>query len=69
MEVISDGHSKTVAQLRKMKPYGDLEIVKHECIGHISMRVGKRFRATKKVKNSTTYLQCNTNHTTHFRTF
>ena len=36
VEVISDDDAKTVQHLNEVKPYGDdLEIVKHECVGHV----------------------------------
>ena len=36
MEVVSDGDSKTLYRLNELKLYGDnLEIVKHECVGHV----------------------------------
>ena len=30
------------------KPYGDLEIVKHECVGHVQKRLGTQLRTLKK---------------------
>lgn len=55
-EVISDGDSKSIAHLREVKPYGDgVEILKHECISHLAKRVGKNFRAEKKVKKIAIY--------------
>ncbi len=48
-EVISDGDSKTIAVLKENEPYGSgVEIKKHECVGHVGKRLGKRMRAVKK---------------------
>jgi hypothetical protein len=48
-EVISDGDSKTIVHLNEEQPYGNgVEIVKHECVGHVQKRLGKRVRAVKK---------------------
>ena len=33
--VISDGDSKAMAVLHAHKPYGDTQIVKHECVEHV----------------------------------
>ena len=47
-EVISDGDAKTIAALNESKPYGeDVTIIKHECVGHVQKRLGKRFRDMK----------------------
>lgn len=49
MEVISDGDSKTIGILNENEPYGSgVTIIKHECVGHIQKRLGKRVRAVKK---------------------
>jgi len=48
-EVISDGDAKTIHRLNEVKPYGDVIIVKHECVGHVQKRVGTRLRAAKRV--------------------
>ena len=48
-EVISDGDSKTIAVLNEHEPYGSgVVIEKHECVGHVQKRLGKRMRAFKK---------------------
>ena len=48
-EVISDGDSKTIAVLNQQEPYGSgVQIRKHECVGHVQKRLGKRVRAVKK---------------------
>lgn len=50
--VISDGDSKTIQHLNEVQPYGeDVTIVKHECVGHVQKRLGKRLRDVKKVSN------------------
>lgn len=49
--VISDGDSSA---LNTEKVYGPgVEIVKHECVGHVQKRVGKRLRELKKGKQAT----------------
>ena len=48
MVIISDGDTKIVKHLNEHKPYGDLEIVKHECVGHVQKRLGTQLRTLKK---------------------
>ena len=48
MVIISDGDTKTVKHLNGNKPYGDLEIVKHDCVGHVQKRLGTQLRTLKK---------------------
>ena len=38
---IGDGDSKGFAEVTRLKPYGELEVVKEECVGHIQKRMGK----------------------------
>ena len=38
-QMISDGDCKSFATLNEHKPYGNVEVVKHECIGHVQKRV------------------------------
>ena len=38
--VISDGDSKTIKHLNDNRPYGEIEITKHECVGHIQKHLG-----------------------------
>ena len=46
---MSDGD---IHHLNEVKPYGDdVVIKKHECVGHVQKRVGKRLRAVKTVNN------------------
>ncbi len=48
-EVISDGDSKTIAVLNESEFYGSgVQVLKHECVGHVEKRMGKRMRAVKK---------------------
>ena len=44
MVIISDSDTKTMKYLNEHKPYGDLEIVKHECVGHVQKRLGTQLR-------------------------
>ena len=53
-EVISDGDSKTIAVLNEREPYSSgVKITKHEGVGHVQKRLGKRVRAVKKELAST----------------
>ncbi len=38
-QMISDGDCKSFATLNEHKPYGNVEVVKHECVGHVQKRV------------------------------
>ena len=48
MVIISDGDTKTVKHLNEHKPYGNLEIVNHECVGHVQKWLGTQLRTLKK---------------------
>ena len=37
--MISDGDCKSLATLNEHRPYGNVEVVKHECAGHVQKRV------------------------------
>lgn len=41
---IGDGDSKTYSGILKAAPYGDQEVLKKECIGHVQKRMGTRLR-------------------------
>ena len=45
---IGDGDSKTYGSIIKSAPYGDIPIIKKECIGHVQKRMGRRLRECKK---------------------
>ena len=46
---IGDGDAKTFATLQELKPYGpDVELIKHECVGHVQKRMGTALRNLKK---------------------
>ena len=45
---IGDGDSKGFNAVSQAKPYGDTDVIKDECIGHVQKRVGKAFRELKK---------------------
>ena len=47
---IGDGDSKGYQAVVSDKPYGDVEIVKEKCIGHVAKRLGKALRDLKKDK-------------------
>lgn len=46
---IGDGDSKAFQELKAMNPYGDgVELIKHECVGHVQKRLGTALRKLKK---------------------
>ena len=45
---IGDGDSKGHAAVRHMQVYGDIDVVKEECVGHVQKRVGKSLRDLKQ---------------------
>lgn len=45
---IGDGDSKTYRGLLDLKLYGDVEVTKKECIGHVQKRMGSRLRQCVK---------------------
>lgn len=55
LEYLGDGDSKAYAAVCDSRPYGDEDIEKIECIGHVQKRMGSRLRAlkgkTKKLEN------------------
>jgi len=44
---IADGESKIYSGILKAAPYGETEVTKKECIGHVQKRMGKRLRHSK----------------------
>ena len=46
--LISDGDSKSFAQVRESNPYGDVSVEKISCVGHVQKLMGTRLRALKK---------------------
>lgn len=47
VEYLGDGDTASFRKVKTSKPYGDDEIVKLECIGHLQKRVGSRMRKLK----------------------
>ena len=45
---IGDGDSKGHSAVREMAVYGNIEVTKEECVGHIQKRVGKNLRDLKQ---------------------
>lgn len=45
---VGDGDSKTYTGLVNAKPYGEIEIIKKECVGHVQKRMGTVFTNAKK---------------------
>ena len=41
---IGDGDSKAFKKVQAARPYGDIQIQKEECIGHVQKRMGSRLR-------------------------
>lgn len=55
---IGDGDSKAFLRVLRDKPYGDIEIQKEECVGHIQKRMGTRLRnLITKYKGNFSHLQ------------
>ena len=50
---IGDGDSKTYYGILKAAPYGEINVVKKERIGHIQKRMGSRLRDCVKKNNET----------------
>lgn len=51
--MLSDGDSKTIAHLNNAKPYGDVEIIKEECVNHVSKRLATALdKLPASVKNT-----------------
>ena len=50
---IGDGDSSFYASVVKAAPYGDIEIKKMECVGHIQKRMGTRLRNLRKTLKGT----------------
>ena len=46
--MVCDGDSKSFHRISSEKPYGDIPVEKHDCIGHVAKRMGKRLRDLKK---------------------
>ena len=49
---VGDGDSKTYTGILKAAPYGETEVTKKECVGHVQKRIGTRLRACKKNMDS-----------------
>ena len=45
---IGDGDTNSFKRVQEAKPYGEIEIQKIECVGHVQKRMGKRLRDLKK---------------------
>ena len=45
---VGDGDSKTYTGVIKAAPYGETEVTKKECIGHVQKLIGTRLRGCKK---------------------
>ena len=46
-QMISDGDSKSLATLNELKPYGEIKVEKHECVGHVQKRVTPKLKAVR----------------------
>ena len=47
-KMVCDGDSKSFRRVSVEKPYGDIEIKKLDCVGHVGKRMGTRLRELKK---------------------
>lgn len=47
LQYLGDGDSKAHAAVCQSKPYGDCNIEKIECIGHVQKRMGSRLKSLK----------------------
>ena len=45
---VGDGDSKTYTSIIEADPYGESEVTKKECVGHVQKRIGTRLRACQK---------------------
>ena len=48
---ISDENFKAFVSLCDAHPYGDIAIIKHECVGNVQKRVGKFFSDSNMEKS------------------
>ena len=53
MEFLGDGDGKAHNELTQRRVYGDEQVTKQECVGHIQKRMGSRLRAMKKQMGNT----------------
>lgn len=47
---LGDGDSRAFDSVIEAKPYGDCEIKKIECVGHVKKRMGRRLREMRSIK-------------------
>ena len=45
--LVSDGDSKAHSLILKAQPYGEIEVEKKDCIGHVQKRMGSALRNLK----------------------
>ena len=45
---VGDGDSKTYTGSIQAAPYGETEVTKKECVGHVQKRIGTHLRAYKR---------------------
>lgn len=50
VKYLGDGDSNAFGAVVESKPYGDLQITKLECVGHVQKRMGSRLRRLKNKK-------------------
>ena len=48
--IICDGDTDSVKAINAKKPYGDIEIVKQDCINHVGKRMFKNLKELSKTK-------------------
>ena len=50
VSMISDGDAKTISEIHKLDPYPGYSVQKHECVNHVSKRLGTALRNIVKLK-------------------
>ena len=51
ISMVSDGDSKTIAEIQKADPYSGVVVEKHECLNHVGKRMGTQLRNLVKQKS------------------
>lgn len=47
VKMLGDGDSKAYSSVKDSKPYGDVDVEKLECVGHVEKRMATRLRNLK----------------------
>ncbi|GFV79688.1 hypothetical protein TNCV_1725131 [Trichonephila clavipes] len=54
-QYLGDGDSKGFLTIKEAKVYGDTEVEKLECVGHVQKRMGTRLRNILKLAKALSY--------------